>query len=1042
MNCWKFLNIDATLDKKRIKRAYSKLLRVYHPEKDAVGFQQLKAAYDQAMHSASEMSSDDVEDYNKNDASSLVFEQDAIESITPLEVKLTTEEPAFVANEIAPYQEYKEYLRVLSENFDARFSSLNWEKLFKLFDLLDLDEKQQSINDLIIELVQHPHLDLSIYQYIENNFQMLNYFRDVISFNQLVSLTGRSALNNLLTYLKGEKIAISSVHYLPLLGLGLRVQVTDDIFFGLEKIAILNDEDRLPLQLEIINDLIRKYPQVHFLKIKRIYCLKQQAGYSEECLSVLDDLQDKPDAQLEKLIFLADMAFSEKNFNQASVFFSEALKLDLESNRLVYKLAICHMESGDFEIARPLLQDLVERAPNNILFQIKCKQCAYAILKTKSFDLNRTEDFQLKIDLQFEFKQYDAIINITDEYIDKSENIEIKKIICFYKSKIYQARCAYQDAFDYLSKSLNYARQLGENGHDEMVGVLALLDIGYASETPVSYDQEKMLLQALLLFPGQARILFLLGEFNRLDKDDPTQAVEYYSQAIEYYLKTVDTHSKIYNCYAGRGYAFYYLDKDELALKDFTAVKKKYPNNTRILKFMAMSYLNLNLNEEAVQEYLLFFELTVFENISRDDQSNYVIASYRLLSETLYLSSMTDNAAEFVDSVNYIGLGSEQREIAESCIKHAVPAIKKYCDNKKLNMQVKLSLCLFGLGRYGECQVAVEDGLKYINDSNGDILYVDNFINQFNCILIEIITKGFEFSDRKSKEVQDAVEDYFNKIFENYEKNRTNDFLIASTTAKYSNLYFHYYNDWDRAYHFSGIAIQRFNHLRETSCGVNILLYLRHMSKIYFETAQCSVEKISNEHLDQHWENAIECASSYDEKVFYFFHQCRDYSYRRKDYATAIIKINEFMAHWDSLKPPLLPCSTEILIYELAAECFLEMQKPLEAYGTDKKYFEQEIEDDLHKMYEILMKINHFLLKNRDIFNENEKDIIARHETFVEMAVLYWNKLSQGEPFEQLTTLYIENGMGENVIKLFTEHPGIDLEITSKIKMLATKPIK
>jgi len=1102
MNCWKFLNIEATLDKKLIKKAYSKLLRVYHPEKDATGFQQLKEAYDQAIRSAGEMSSgdvedyksslifehntieriapletdaeevnfaSDVEDYNRNDQSSLIFEQDTIDLIAPLEVELTAEEINFVANEITPCQEYKEHFKVLNQYFDTRFSLPNWEKLFRLFDPLNFDEKQQSINDLIVELGHHPHLDLSIYQYIGKHFQLLNYLRDVISFKRLASLIGRSTLNNLLAYLKGEKIAIKSVHYLPLLGLELRVHVTDDIFSSLEKIEILNDKNRLPLQLEIINDLIRKHPQVHFLKIKRLYYLEQKTGYFEECLSVLDDLHDNPDIQLEKLIFLGEQAFTEKNFNQASVFFSEALKLDMESNRLVYKLVECHMKSGAFEIARPLLQDLVEQAPKNILFQIKCKQCAYAILKTKEFDLSSTEDFKLKIDLQFELKQYDEIINITDKYIDKSESVELKKIICIYKSKMYKNNKEYQPAFDYLSQSLNYARQLGENGNDEMVALLELLNAN-ATYTPEPYKQESMLLQALLLFPGQAKILALLGAFNLRLKKDWNQAIESYSQAIESYLQVVDVDSHLYDCYEGRAYAFYYSKKYRLALTDFIAAKKQYPNDVNIFKFMAKSYIELNLNKEAVQEYSRLFEFTNSNNIHSTDHYNYALVCYRLLAETLYLSSMNYNSAEFIESVSYTGLNNQQLEIAKNCIEHIVPAINEYGDDDKLshhttgimNMYVELSLCLFGSDRDEECQAAAEDGLKYINNLNKGIPGVDYFTNELNYILVEVITKEFKFSDRKSKEIQDTAENYFNKVFEYYDKRGTNDFLIARTTARYSNLYLHYYNNWDLAYYYAGIAIQRFNALRENAPGTSILfLYLRNIEKIHFEMAQCSAKKISNENLDEHWEGAIESASNYNDKIFYFFHQCRDYSYRRKDYATVVIKIDEFMKRWKFLKEPLpLPaCSSEISIYELAAECFLKIQRPLEAYRAYEKSFELtkiqletysayeknveqtkiKNEDSLHKMHEILTKLSHFLLSYRDIFNDNENEIITIHETFLEMAVLHWSPLYQYETFEQLTTIYIENGMGENIIKLITEHPTIDLEIKSRIKILAAK---
>ena len=48
-NCWKILNIDPTDDKKSVKKAYAKLLRITQPEDDPENFQILRTAYEQAM---------------------------------------------------------------------------------------------------------------------------------------------------------------------------------------------------------------------------------------------------------------------------------------------------------------------------------------------------------------------------------------------------------------------------------------------------------------------------------------------------------------------------------------------------------------------------------------------------------------------------------------------------------------------------------------------------------------------------------------------------------------------------------------------------------------------------------------------------------------------------------------------------------------------------------------------------------------------------------------------------------------------------------
>ncbi|TQV81076.1 J domain-containing protein [Aliikangiella coralliicola] len=61
MNCWQVLQIEPTNNKKDIKRAYSKLLKVTHPEDDPESFQILSESYKSALSMAEFVDEDSIE---------------------------------------------------------------------------------------------------------------------------------------------------------------------------------------------------------------------------------------------------------------------------------------------------------------------------------------------------------------------------------------------------------------------------------------------------------------------------------------------------------------------------------------------------------------------------------------------------------------------------------------------------------------------------------------------------------------------------------------------------------------------------------------------------------------------------------------------------------------------------------------------------------------------------------------------------------------------------------------------------------------------
>ncbi len=128
MNCWEVLVIEPTNDKKAIKRAYAKKLKVTHPEDDPVAFQELSEAYQSALN---------IADYLELDES--VYDEVEHDVVEPNKVIVNSESKQLIDS--IPQAEKIELTKPsgdiekieLIENLDESFNSN---------EKLDLDENK------------------------------------------------------------------------------------------------------------------------------------------------------------------------------------------------------------------------------------------------------------------------------------------------------------------------------------------------------------------------------------------------------------------------------------------------------------------------------------------------------------------------------------------------------------------------------------------------------------------------------------------------------------------------------------------------------------------------------------------------------------------------------------------------------------------------------------------------------------------------------------------------------------------------------------
>lgn len=146
MSCWEVLQLEPTNDKKQIKSAYAKLLKITRPEEKPEEFQALYTAYQQALHYA------DVELGDTSDS------YDEITSpVETVSIKSTTDKTDLEADTALENQEILEYTSSLEAEWlkvKSRIESLltepvglnepmNWRFLERSPLLNDLMERQR-----------------------------------------------------------------------------------------------------------------------------------------------------------------------------------------------------------------------------------------------------------------------------------------------------------------------------------------------------------------------------------------------------------------------------------------------------------------------------------------------------------------------------------------------------------------------------------------------------------------------------------------------------------------------------------------------------------------------------------------------------------------------------------------------------------------------------------------------------------------------------------------------------------------------------------
>lgn len=155
---WDRLGIQPTGDRKTIKRAYTKLLRQYHPEEDPEGFQRLREAYEFALSQVDRHVEQTPQAAPEQDLEPLSATlEETIQQETPSSEEVHIEDAEPEAEPVDP--EFNQALELLRLAVDSDDAMPFWTELLDRLNDMPLTKRGHFEYPLVYALVQPSKLD-------------------------------------------------------------------------------------------------------------------------------------------------------------------------------------------------------------------------------------------------------------------------------------------------------------------------------------------------------------------------------------------------------------------------------------------------------------------------------------------------------------------------------------------------------------------------------------------------------------------------------------------------------------------------------------------------------------------------------------------------------------------------------------------------------------------------------------------------------------------------------------------------------------------
>ena len=407
MSIWEILGIAATADPEEIKNAYRAKLMVTNPEDDPEGFKVLRAAYEEAVKTASNLSaSQNDEEISSEDSS------DNDEGLS---------EERFLNPESG--SDFKKCISKIYEDFYRRIDPAEWTRLVNTEYATSLDTSEEAMNIVLSFFMGHIYLPQHIFRILVDAFS-IEYRRKELS---------QRFPKDYIDYFINNAIYPDVLDYRYFTG------PEDADYDGyISRFADLDQAIKAgntDIQDEIIGELDGSPIKNPALEIAVCRNLTQKKRF-DEAIDRINKLDEKYPDNTSVLLCMGDIYMATERYSEAGECFEKMLEIEPDNLAAKIRKAEFFIKEEKFEEAKDEIMSLAHDRPYDNFVRGLIQKCNSLIIERNLELLKEASEeniHRLKIDTAWAYYQSfaakDAVELLESFEPDPDELIEYNNLL-------------------------------------------------------------------------------------------------------------------------------------------------------------------------------------------------------------------------------------------------------------------------------------------------------------------------------------------------------------------------------------------------------------------------------------------------------------------------------------------------------------------------------------------------------------------------------------------------------------------------------------